>query len=315
MTGGATAVTSTFAAPAPAGAATTPAFPGHIPGKIRLGWAPGGDLGTTEGKTGKVTVRRSYHEWANATYEAKLISEDHAAKRVPWVSFKPPYETAGGWAAVASGKYDADIRARARRYAALTTGPVIATFHHEPHRYRDKTGTPAEFAAAWVRIHDIMKNETGLKNVASAPIIGEWVYSRYNKRDEPEEFITPAVLDRCHFLGVDLYQNKHGDGYAERLGYILSWLDGKGHSTKMVGLGETGCSNGFGTPNGAAWWKKCWDWAALNTKRVGVIAYWNSVGSDASTQNWVLWESSDKLSAFKSSLTSTAAVSAGAALL
>jgi hypothetical protein len=160
-----------------------------------------------------------------------------------------------------------------------------------------------------------MKAETNLKNVASAPIIGEWVFSSYNKADSPEDYATAAVLNRCHFVGIDLYQNTHGDGYAERLGAILSWLDGKGHSTKMVGLGETGCSNGFGSPNGAAWWKKSWDWAARNTNRVGVIAYWNSVGSNKSTQNWVLWESSDKLSAFKTSLASSACVPAGASLV
>ena len=46
---------------------------------------------------------------------------------------------------MASGKYDADIRARARRYAELSK-PVIVTFNHEPHN--DNTGTPGEFAAA-----------------------------------------------------------------------------------------------------------------------------------------------------------------------
>ena len=189
-------------------------------------------------------------------------------------------------------------RARARRYAQLTA-PVIVTFNHEPHN--DATGTPAEFARAWCRIHDVMQSETGLKNVVSVPILGEWEYR--NRDGNPDAFISSAVLDRCAFLGLDLYQNGSGQGYAERLGRVLSWLDARGRSDKMVGLGETGATNAFGSPTGAEWWTRSWRWAAEHTDRVGAISYYNS-NRNTSRSNWSFAESTAKLAAYCASLDS-----------
>lgn len=288
-----------LAAAAPAAAAQ---FPGHKPGKIYLGTS-GPNLEESLRMTGPVGLRRTFNTWSGGANETRNINKDHAANRLPWISFRPPSSAPGGWAAVVSGRYDADIRARARRYAGYAK-PVIVTFNHEPHT--SNAGTPAEFAAAWSRVHDIMKNETNLKNVVSVPIIGDWCYNPINKNGHPELFITAGVLSRCHFLGVDLYQNKAGDGYAVRLARILAWLDARGHTTKMVGLGETAACNGFGTPNGAQWWTASWNWAAAHTNRVAAISYYNSMRGNIK-QDWILNETAAKLAAFKASLTSTTA--------
>ncbi len=284
-----------------ASAGTTPRWPGHKPGRIYLGVSTIGSLDDTLRLTGPVGLQRTFSSWSSGAGEDRTIRADHAAGRLPWISFKPPFETSGGWSAVASGKYDADIRARARRYAALSK-PVIVTFNHEPHN--DSTGTPAQFAAAWIRIYDVMTRETGRKNVVSAPIIGEWTFNPVNRNGHPEAYITSGVLDRCDFLGVDLYQNQSGDGYAERLGRVLDWLDARGHSQKMVGLGETGATNAFGSPSAAAWWAQSWAWAAAHTSRVGAISYFNSRRNNRNGHNWLLTETSSKLSAFRSSLSS-----------
>lgn len=282
-------------------AAATVQWPGHKPGYIYLG-ASSSDFSKTISRTGALGLRRTYYKWGDGTRENRNIKADHAANRLPWISFKPPSTSAGGWNAVSSGRYDADIRARARRYAALSR-PVIVTFNHEPHN--DSTGTPAEFARAWSHIHDVMKSETGLKNVASVPIIGDWVFNPVNKKDEPEYYLTRAVLRRCHFLGIDLYQNASGQGYDIRLGRVLSFLDGRGYPSKMVGVGETGATNGYGSPSGAAWWNGSWKWAAANRNRVAAISYFNSLYNNNSGNNWLLWESSAKLDAFRSSLRSS----------
>jgi hypothetical protein len=296
--------TKTTLGSSPAAAATpTPQWPGHKPGKIYLGTS-GPNLAASLAQTGPTGLRRTYYTWSGGAAETRNINQDHAAHRLPWISFDPVSTAAGGWAAVASGKYDADIRARARRYATYAK-PVIVTFNHEPHV--DNTGTPAEFAKAWTHIHDVMKSETSLKNIISVPIIGDWCYNPINKNGHPEAYITEAVLSRCHFLGVDLYQNSAGDGYAVRLGRILAWLDARGHSTKMVGLGETGCTNGFGSPTAVQWWTAGWTWAAGHTSRVCAISYFNSVRNNNLKQNWLLSESAAKLAAFKASLTSTTA--------
>jgi hypothetical protein len=284
-------------------AAATVQFPGHKPGKIYLGLSNGGaSLSDTLSRTGPLGLRRTYYSWGSVSGELSNIRADHAAGRMPWISFKPASTSAGGWTAIASGRYDADLRARARAYAGLSR-PVIVTFNHEPHN--DSTGTPSDFARAWCRVHDVMKSETGLRNVVSVPIIGEWVFNPYNKQHEPEQFITGPVLDRCHMLGVDLYQNSSGQGYSIRLARVLNWLNARGHSTKPVGLGETACSMDFSIPNGIEWWNSSWKWA-VSSQRVAALSYFNSVRNNNLEADWRLIETSAKLAAYKTSLQSAA---------
>jgi hypothetical protein len=291
---------------APSATAASPQWAGHKPGRIYLGVSSDGELSETTARTGPVGLQRTYHKWDDGSREDKNIRADHAAGRLPWISFKPRSISGGGWAAIAAGTYDADIRARARRYAQFSA-PVIVTFNHEPQN--DSTGTPADFVRAWTRIHDVMANETSLTNVVSAPIIGEWAFNPKNTRDEPGDFLTQAVLDRCAFVGIDLYQNRSGEGYPERLGRVLSWLDGQGHPGKMVGVGETGCTDSYGSPSSSEWWSRSWNWAVANSNRVGAISYFNSLHNNNSGNNWLLWDRPAKLEAFRASLSSPAACS------
>ncbi len=298
---GAAATSTAGAALAGPASAATVQWPGHKPGSIYLG-ASSQDFNTTLSRTGELGLRRTYYKWGDGAREDRTIRSDHAARRLPWISFKPPSTSPGGWNAISSGRYDADIRSRARRYAALSR-PVVVTFNHEPHN--DSTGTPAEFARAWSRIHDVMKSETGLQNVVSVPIIGDWCFNPVNKQDEPEHYLTPDVLNRCHFLGVDLYQNASGQGFDIRVGRVLNFLNGRGHSTKMVGIGETGATDGYGTPSGATWWTNSWKWSVANSNRVAAISYFNSLHNNNSGNNWLLWQSTAKLNAFRASVAST----------
>ncbi len=279
-------------------------FPGHKPGHIYLGVSAAGDVNKAIRSTGPVGLARTYYRWGDASREDRNIRADHAANRLPWISFKPASTAKGGWAAIASGRYDADIRARARRYAGHSK-PIIVTFNHEPHN--DKTGSPSDFAKAWCRIHDVMKKETGLKNVISVPILGDWEFNPVNRKGDPGAFLPDSVLSRCHFLGTDMYQNRSGQGYDVRLGRILNWLNARGHSQLMVGLGETGCTNDYGSPSGATWWTNGWKWAAAHSDRVAAIAYFNSQHNNNSGNTWLLTESASKLAAFKQSLASSTA--------
>jgi hypothetical protein len=282
--------------------AATPQWPGHKPGQIYLGMSCAGDLSDSLRKTGPVGLYRTYHRWDWSDGERRLIQTDHAAGRMPWVSFKPPWKGSGVWAAIASGKYDGDIRRRARGYAALSK-PVIVTFNHEPQN--DYLDRGADFSRAWCRIHDVMKRETNLENVASVPIIGDWTFNPINRRMDPRDWVTSPILDRCHFLGIDLYQNDSGDGYDVRLGRILNYMASRGHPRKMVGLGETGAANGFSRYSGPEWWRKQWAWAQNNTDKITAISYFNSRRNNNNGSNWLLWETSAKLTEYKRSLASS----------
>lgn len=285
-------------------ASAAPSWPGHKPGRVYLGMSSHGSFSDALRLTGQVGLRRTFYRWDDARRESRNISADHSADRLPWVSFKPPFSSKGGWAAVASGRYDGDIRARARRYAALSR-PVVVTFNHEPHN--DATGTPAEFAKAWLRIHRVMQGETGLQNVAFVPIIGEWEFNPVNRSRNPGEYITEAVLQHCAFLGVDLYQTRKGEGYRERVGRVFDWLDGQGHRDLQVGIGETGCTDDFGSPSGARWWEDSWRWTVANRDRMAAISYFNSLHNNNSGKNWLLTQSSSKLRAFRASVSSATA--------
>ncbi|HUS65808.1 MAG TPA: hypothetical protein VMZ28_14755 [Kofleriaceae bacterium] len=292
--------------------ATAARWPGHQPGRIYLGMStPSDEWSAKLAALAPETpgVRRKFYEWNDATAEDAQIDGDHAAGRLPWVSFKPP--VTGGtvpqrWDAITSGAYDADIRARAHRYADAG-GPVVVTFHHEPSNdAADADGV--KWANAWIHIHDVMEAETGLENVAFAPILGEFLFNPSNSQ-EPEKWITAGVIARQPFLGIDLYQNGSGDGFEVRLGRIITWLADHGDPDAMVGIGETGSTDHFfdldaADPTAVEWWEDSWAWAVAHTDRIGVVSYFNSTRNSKPDLVWELAESTAKVAAFREALAS-----------
>lgn len=282
-----------------------PAWRGHQPGKIYLGMSTNGDISEDVRRTGAIGVHRHYYQWSFGRRERSTISSDHRLGRLPWISFKPP-GGASSWKQIGDGRYDAAIRERARGYAAFSE-PVIVTFHHEPaEEARSSRDLPRQWRRAFCRIHDVMQDETGLRNVAFVPIIGDYTFNPWNKKDRPGDWATPDVVSRSAFFGLDLYQNQSGEGYAERIGRVREHLADAGHPSKMVGLGETGVAMKFANPSAVTWWRTQWDWSSRNTDKIGVISYFNS-NVKPSRPNWRLTEHSSKLAAYRTSLSSSKA--------
>lgn len=299
FTGGALGAAAFASAPVSAAHAATPQWPGHKPGRIYLGFSAQ-YFSTTLARTGPVGLYRTYYRWSWSDGERRRITSDHAAGRIPWVSFKPPGKGRDTWRAIANGRYDADIRRRARGYASVNK-PVIVTFNHEPQN--DDPNYGADFSRAWCHIHDVMKRETNLENIVSVPIIGDWTFNPINRRMDHRDWVTTPMLNRCGFLGIDLYQNRSGDGYGERLGRVLNHMARLGHPKKMVGLGETGACNGYSI-SGAEWWRRQWAWSANNTDKICAISYFNSRRHNNSGNNWLLWETNAKLTEYRRGLNS-----------
>ncbi len=293
--------TTSLGAPfSPAAAAGTPKWLGHQPGKVYLGQTYNGDIAVAEAAAGgRFGVHRTFYQWTGGAGEDKAIANDHANGRLPWVSFKPP-SGAASWAPIASGAYDADIRARARRYAAFNK-PIIVTFHHEP---TDDSPDGAAWAGAYCRIYDVMKAETGLKNVTFVPIHMEWVWHPLNKTTNfAPQFMTKAVMRRMPFLGIDVYQGNACESFSTSLGRIFDWMAAQGFADKMIGIAEIGSCDAFtGMPSGQ-WWNQQWDWVKANPNKVGIVAYFNTTLN--STRYWPLDESLTKMAAFQRSLNST----------
>ena len=61
------------------------------------------------------------------------------------------------------------------------------------------TRTARVWARAYCRFHDILAAATGLRLMAEAPIICDWLFNPSNHRQDPENWLTTDVL-RSQFL-------------------------------------------------------------------------------------------------------------------
>jgi len=253
-------------------------------------------------------VHRVFKGWGNWSGMAKAIQADQSAGRLPWISFKPPGGGASGWQSIANGNNDSDLKALATMLKANDSQPVLLTFNHEP----SNDGSDAQgryWAAAYCHIHDLLKAQGALDNVSDPPILGDWLFNPRNPQD-PSAWVTPGVLQRMPFLGVDMYENTSGDTFADRIPSILSWMSQQGYPKKMIGIGETGATGKYKAQTGmtgAQWLNESLSWVAANTDKVGVVSYFNSVANSRAGVYWPLDESAAKMAAYKSWLTNAKA--------
>lgn len=296
--GGATLSIASGTAPALAAAAGKRRWRGHQPGKVFLGVSMPQDIATVERSTGRLGVQRTFFGWNDGEREDRAVRADHAAGRLAWISFKPETGRRGGWAAIASGAHDKELRARAHRYASYRKTTLV-TFHHEP--TNDGTGTGAEWAAAYLHSRRVIRDEIGRSNIRFVPIIGDWAFNPSNRDANAGEFLTREVLAHCAFVGVDCYQNASNEGFDNRLGRILEFCAKRGFPHMMLGIGETGCTDGYGAPGATQWWNRQWGWIERNTDRIGVVSYFNSPRNSRDGVYWPLNETKAKMASFRAS--------------
>jgi hypothetical protein len=289
----------------PTTASGTAKWPGQIPGKFYLGMSCGDLCSQKENAlNANYGVHRQFKSWGNWNGVAKAIQEDQKAGRLPWVSIKAPGMGPSGWQAVANGQYDSDIKALATVLKANDSKPVLITFHHEP----SNDGSESQgklWAAAYCRFHDVLAAAGALQNIADPPILGDWLFNPMNRTQDPVNWLTPGVMQRMPFLGVDLYENTHGDTFGDRIPLIIDWMAQHGYPNKMVGIGETGATDRYKSQTGmtaAQWITQSFTWAAANTDKVGVVSYFNSTSNSRSTVYWPLDENAAKLAAYKAML-------------
>ena len=100
------------------------------PGTTFLGAAVNGtsDLGTRETQLGShLSLHRTYFQANNIAGAVKQANADHAAGRLPWISFKEPLS----WADMAAGKGNTWATQVADGLATVD-GPIWLAVHHEP---------------------------------------------------------------------------------------------------------------------------------------------------------------------------------------
>lgn len=284
-----------------------PRWRGHQPGKVFLGMSSVAGIRAATADTGRVGLQRSFFGWNDGAREDAIVKADHAAGRLPWISYKPPSSARGGWNAISSGRHDRELRARARRYAGYKKTTIV-TFHHEP--TNDNTGTGAEYARAYVHCRRIIRDEIGSSHIRFVPIIGDWAFNPQNRDRNAGQYLTEEVLHGSSFLGIDLYQNASLKGYGERLGHVVNLLERRGFPDKMIGLGETGSTDHYGG-SAARWWTKQWNWCQAHTGRITAVSYFNSSRNSRSGVYWPLDESAAKTRVYRESLRTNQATRLG----
>lgn len=256
-------------------------WPGHVPGKVYLGTS---EIAT---RTTQNTVqeigqdlgleREYYINYSSATEEDAFIEAAHSRNRIPWLSYKPSQNDAtiqSDWAAINSGTQDAIHTARANRYNAFGK-PVIITWSPQPERNATTLTLANSYRSAWKRLAGIYATR---ENVAFVPIFSDKLWHGDIGTDhwgDETWWVDDAMLDAMDFLGIRTEKNPGGATYADRLPMILDYLDGRGYSSLMIGLGLT---QGYTTTNQSAaeWWNIGWNWIELNINRIGAVAYHNT---------------------------------------
>jgi hypothetical protein len=161
-------------APPPAGASSAPPptvlFPrdgAYLGARVQpsAGQSQADAFAAAEREIGRrFAVERVYHRWWDA-FPTEGDRQSAASGRLLFISWAA--QTAGGtpvpWAAIASGRFDRWIRARADAVAAFGR-PLYLCFNHEP---EDEAawGSAADFVAAYRRVVDLFRSE-GVSNVA-----------------------------------------------------------------------------------------------------------------------------------------------------
>ena len=299
-------------APASAGgAADTARWPGHQPGKVILGMSCGAHCTVKERELGRdYGVHRQFAQWGDWSAVVRKIRSDHADGRLPWVSVKGPDRgSPAGWRSVVDHQQDPAIRELAKALKANDDKPVILTFQHEP----SNDGTEAEgkvWAHANNQFHSVLKESGALRNVAFAPVVGDWLFNPKNRAQDPASWVRPGVLRRASFLGIDLYENDSGETFVQRLPRIAAWLKTQGFPRKMLGIGETAATDArYAAQTAVGFIDESLRWALKHPRRVGVVSYFNSTANSRSAVYWPLDESPAKLDAFRRWLGDPRAVS------
>ena len=188
---------------------------------------------------GTLGVRRSYFGTNSASSAAKAASEDLAAGRLPWLSFKVPYS----WSKMARGDGDAWARDIANKLGEVD-GPVWVAFHHEP----EGDGYIPDWVAMQRRLSPIMRQKP---NIGFSIILMGWYQFFSNRSDLSMDAMWPG-RQYVDVLGFDPYNwygtSKKSTGekkytWDEMKWYydaITGWLQDTGNQSVAWAVAETG---------------------------------------------------------------------------
>ena len=236
----------------------------------------------------KLGVHRTYWGSGSVASAVKTARNDAANKRVPWMSFKPPYS----WAQMANGKGDAWARNLATRMKSVG-GPVWVAVAHEP----EGDGDMQVWKRMQARLAPIMRK--------AAPNLGySIILMGYHQFHGASKYRLSATWPntKIDIAGFDIYEKygvkKSGQAMETKWKYfnadyfvpIQKWAKSKGVAW---GLAETGYSNPAAARN-AKWPRIIYN--AMVARNGVAFSYFNT--NLHSQANWRL-NTASKQAAFK----------------
>lgn len=212
-------------------------------GEVYVGAATTTSYPAFENEMGGTTgVHRTYYQSSGVSSAVNTAMADHAAGRVPWLSFKLPHS----WAEMKNGAGDAWAQDLANKLGALD-GPVWVAFHHEP----EGDGPPADWVAIQQRLSPIFRAKP---NIAYSIILMGWNQFYGTNPDHSLNTLWPGK-EHVDILGFDPYNwydtTNNGSGKKsytwteldEYYAKITTWLANTGNSEVEWAIAETGYSD------------------------------------------------------------------------
>lgn len=194
-----------------------------------------------------------------------------------------------GWADVAAGDYDASLRRQARGVASLGV-PVYVTFEQEANQQRklDELGSPADFIAAWKRVHRIYQS------VGATNAVWVWVMTGAEENLDNAAALWPGN-DEVDWISWNVYNQsgcKSGNSsvlkfvsFEQKLATFYRFLQARGPSLgidteKPLMISEAGSAQYRGHISLTAGWYLGIPAALEDYPGIKAVSLWNSVDED-----------------------------------
>jgi hypothetical protein len=190
------------------------------------------------------------------------------------------------WAEIASGKYDASLKAQAVGIASLQE-PVFVTFEQEASQKRKLSalGSPDDFRAAWRHLHDLYQ-QAGAKNA-----VWTWVMTGAEENLTSAGQLWPGN-QYVDWISWNVY-NQSGCAsdritltklvsFKDKMLVFYDWLLSKGRglgidTNKPIMISETGSAQYSDDPSASAAWYAAIPSVLQEYPQIKAVGLWDSI--------------------------------------
>jgi hypothetical protein len=257
-------------------------------------------VAANQASTGRrLDIVHTYHRWDDAfptVAEAGVALSGHLLL-VGW----KPLTLAGAvvsWSSIADGSQDAIIEAEATRLKALDL-PVLLSFSYEPEKLVGVAGTPAQFAAAFRHVHDVMVR-SGARQVRFVwTVMGldstHW-HTLYHQLWPGNRYVDWIAWDPYNWASC---RNTESITFAQMVRPFYRWVTTQHFGNQPVMLAEYGTTQTTGAPDANAAWYAGESRSLAAFPRLRALVYFDLPAPPASC-DWLTTASPSSESGFAS---------------